>query len=102
LVEITQVVGAGDLEAETIVLRNEGGAVSLEAWTLSSGTTEPFALPAVTLFTEGELRVHTGEGDDTPRDLYWGQAQPIWREGELVTLRDAAGNVVDTYIIPGS
>jgi LysM repeat protein len=100
LVEIDQVMGVGNLETEAIVLRNEGGAVSLDAWTLSSSSEETFALPALTLFTEGEVRVHSADGDDTPRDLYWARTEPVWHEGELVTLRDAEGNVVDTYIIP--
>jgi hypothetical protein len=25
---------------------------------------------------------------------------PAWNGGALITLRDAAGNVVDTYIVP--
>jgi LysM repeat protein len=100
LVEIGEAVGVGTLEAEAIVLGNRGGAVSLEAWTLSSGTADTFVLPALTLFTDGEVRVHSAEGDDTPRHLYWGRTEPAWREGELATLRDAEGNVVDTYIVP--
>jgi LysM repeat protein len=102
LVEIDGAVGVGDLEAEAIILRNRGGTVSLESWTISSKTDETFVLPAITLFTEGEVSVHSADGDDTPRDLYWGRTEPAWQEGELVTLRDAEGNVVDTYIIPES
>jgi LysM repeat protein len=100
LVEISETVRAGNLEAEVVVLRNEGGAVNLEGWTLSSGTAETFVLPALTLFTEGEITVHSAAGDDTPRDLYWGRAEPAWQTGELVALRDAEGNIVDTYVIP--
>jgi hypothetical protein len=99
LVEIHEAVGVGDLDAEAIILRNEGGTVSLEAWTLSSGTEDTLILPALTLFAEGEVRVHSADGDNSPRDLYWGRTEPIWQEGQLVTLRDAEGNVVDTYII---
>jgi LysM repeat protein len=100
LVEISEAVGVGNLAAEAVVLRNGGGAVSLEGWTLSSGTAEAFVLPALTLFTEGEVRVHSADGDDTPRDLYWGRTDPAWRKGHLIALRDAEGNVVDTYIVP--
>jgi LysM repeat protein len=100
LVEIDTAVGIGSLADETIVLSNKGGVVSLEAWTLSSSTADPFVLPALTIFTDGEVRVHSGPGDDTPRDLYWGRAEPVWQPGGLVTLRNADGGVVDTYIIP--
>jgi len=100
LIEINEIEGAGDLEAEMVVLSNQGDMVSLEAWTLSSPANDRFVLPALTLFPQGEVRVHSMEGDDTPRDLYWGRTESAWQEGELVTLRDADGNVVDTYIVP--
>ena len=101
LVEVDSTEGVGSLDAEAVVLRNSGGATSLEGWALSTSTGETYVLPALTLFTDGEVRVHTGRGNDTPRDLYWGRDAPAWRAGGLVTLRDAGGNVVDTYIVPG-
>jgi LysM repeat protein len=100
LVEISEAVGVGTLESETISLGNQGGMVNLEAWTLSSAAGEQFVFPALTLFPEGQVKVHSKTGEDTPRDLYWGRTEPAWQEGELVTLRDADGNVVDTYILP--
>ncbi|MGD9029459.1 MAG: LysM peptidoglycan-binding domain-containing protein, partial [Anaerolineae bacterium] len=100
LVEISEAAGVGSLEAEVVVLRNEGGAVNLEGWTLSSGTDEAFVLPALTLFTEGEVRVHSADGDDTPRNLHWRRTEPAWQTGEMVALRDAEGRIVDTYVIP--
>lgn len=100
LVEIKEIRGLGNLETETIVLSNQGGMVSLEAWTLSSAADDRFIFPALTLFPEGEVRVHSTEGDDTPRDLHWGRTESAWRQGELVALRDADGNVVDTYVVP--
>lgn len=99
-VEITEVAGAGDLGAEVIVLSNRGGPVSLETWTLMSATDDPFIFPALTLFPDAEVRVHSREGENTPRHLYWGRLESVWQEGELVALRDADGNVVDTYIVP--
>jgi len=102
LVEINRTEGVGNIDAEAVVLRNEGGMVSLEAWTVSNSAGDTYVLPAMTLFTDGEVRIHTGPGDGTPRDLYWGRAEPAWRAGGLVTFRDAGGNVVDTYIVPDS
>jgi LysM repeat protein len=100
LVEIGETMGIGDLEAEVIVLTNEGGTVNLEGWTLSSPDGGSFTFPPLTLFPDGTVWVHSTAGDDTARDLHWGRAEPAWREGELVTLRDGDGNVVDTYIVP--
>jgi murein DD-endopeptidase MepM/ murein hydrolase activator NlpD len=100
LVEISDVLNVGNLAAETMVLENRGGTVSLDAWTLSTAAGDTFVFPALTLFTEASVRVHSANGEDTPRDLYWDRKEPAWEAGKLVTLRDAEGNVVDTYIIP--
>ena len=102
LIEFNTVLNIGDLESERVVLENRGGTVSLEGWTLSGTSGETFVFPALTLFPEAAVQVHSARGDDTPHDLYWGRVEPAWEMGELVTLRDADGNVVDTYIIPES
>lgn len=102
LVEITGVLSVGNLAAEALVLENRGGTVNLEAWTLSTATGDTFTFPPLTLFTEATLQVHSANGEDAPRDLYWGREEPAWQVGELVTLRDADGNVVDTYIVTES
>ncbi len=100
VVEISQVLGPGRLAAEMVIVRNRGGLTSLENWTLSDAEGNAFIFPALTLFTDGEARVHSATGQDTPSDLYWGRAAPAWHSGELITLKNAEGNVVDTYIAP--
>lgn len=100
LVEIGQVLGSGDLAAEVVIARNRGGVVSLEGWTLADAQGNTFTFPSLVLFTGAEVRVRSTVGSSTPKDLYWGRANPAWNGGELITLRDAAGDVVDTYIVP--
>ncbi len=100
LVEIGQVLGSGNLAAEVVIVRNRGGAASLERWTLSDAEGNTFTFPALTLFTDAEVRVHSAAASPTPSDLYWGRVAPAWSGEELITLRDAAGSVVDTYIVP--
>ncbi len=100
LVEIGQVLGSGDVAAEVVVVRNRGGAVNLEGWTLSDAEENIFVFPAITLFNDVEVRVHSTVGTFVPSDLYWGRTTSAWSGGELITLRDAAGSVVDTYIVP--
>jgi LysM repeat protein len=100
LVEIGQVLGSGDLANEVVVVRNRGGSASLEGWTLSDAEGNIFIFPAVTLFTDAQVRVHSTAGSPVPSDLYWGRTAPAWSGGELITLRDTVGNVVDTYIVP--
>ena len=100
VVEIGQVLGSGDLAAEVVLVRNRGGGVTLEGWTLSDSGGSTFAFPAITLFPDAQVRLHSAAGASTPTDLYWGRATPAWTGGILITLRDAEGNVVDTYIVP--
>ncbi len=100
LVEIGQVLGCGDLATEVVIVHNQGGVASLEGWTLSDVEGNTFTFPALTIFTGAQVRVHSTVGSNTPGDLYWGRTEPAWNGGELITLRDAAGNVVHTYIVP--
>jgi LysM repeat protein len=102
LVEVSNVLNAGDLTVETIILENRGGTVSLDGWTLSTAVDDTFVFPPLTLFTGGTVQVHSANGEDAPRDLYWGRTEPAWEAGGLATLRDADGNIVDTYIVPES
>ncbi len=102
LVEIRAVLNVGDLAGETVILENRGGTVSLEAWTLSAAGDATFVFPALTLFPQATVRVHSANGQDAPGNLYWGRSEGAWEVGQLVTLRNADGNVVDTYIIPES
>jgi uncharacterized protein RhaS with RHS repeats len=100
LVEIAQVLGSGDPAAEVVIVRNRGGGTSLEGWTLSNAEGDTFTFPAITLFADAQVRVHSAGGSSTPSDIHWGRAAPAWTGGTLITLRDAAGHVVDTYIVP--
>ncbi len=99
-VEIGQVLGSGDLAMEMVVVRNRGGMVNLEGWTLSNATGNVFIFPALTLFPDTQVRVHSAAGESTPSDLYWGRTSPAWSGGELLTLSDRSGAVVDTYVVP--
>lgn len=100
LVEIGGVLGAGDLAAEVVRVRNRGGTALLEGWTLSDAAGNLFTFPRLILFPGGEVAVHSGPGSSTPTHLYWGRAEAAWESGELIVLRDREGAVVDTYIVP--
>jgi len=100
LIEIAKVLGSGNLASEVVVVRNRGGVGHLKDWKLSDAAGNTFTFPALTLYTDAEVRVHTGQGANTPTDLYWNRAAATWSGGELITLRDASGSVVDTYIVP--
>lgn len=99
-VEIAGVLGAGDLAREVVRLRNRGGIVSLEGWTLSDSGGDRYIFPRLILFPGGEIDLYSGSGPSTPTRLYWNRSAPAWQSGELLTLRDREGEVVDTYVVP--
>ncbi len=99
-VEIAGVLGAGDLVRESVRLRNRGGAISLEGWTLSDASGDRYTFPRLVLFPGQEITLHSGPGTSIPTDLYWNRAAPAWQSGELLTLRDAEGRLIDTYVVP--
>ncbi|MCS7283102.1 MAG: LysM peptidoglycan-binding domain-containing protein [Anaerolineae bacterium] len=99
-VEIAAVLGAGDLAREVVRLRNRGGTVSLEGWSLSDATGNQFVFPRLILFPGTEVTLHSGPGESTPTRLYWGRTVPAWQSGELLTLRDEKGQIRDTYVVP--
>jgi LysM repeat protein len=92
--------GAGDLERETLILANEGGeAADLSGWFLRVRGELGYAFPhGFTLPPGGEVALHTGPGEDTETDLFWGLEAPLWGEpGLQVVLEDAEGHVVARY-----
>lgn len=103
VVEIGEVIGVGSLADEAVSIVNSGNRpIALLGWRLRDEEGRAYTFGQVTLFGEGAaVLVHTEAGLDGPADLYWGFEQPIWQEGETVTLIDAEGTVRATYVISG-
>ncbi|MCB8918166.1 MAG: LysM peptidoglycan-binding domain-containing protein [Ardenticatenaceae bacterium] len=102
IVEITEVIGVGDLATEAVSIANFGDrAVALQGWELADSAGHIYTFGQVTLFGEGAaILIHTETGRDGPSDLYWGLEEAIWQSGATVTLRDATGTVQATFNIP--
>lgn len=99
-VSIRGTVGAGDLEAEAIVLVNQGGEeADLSGWILLIRGELSYQFPdGVVIPPGGQITLHTRQGKDTEKDLYWGLDAPLWTEpGLQATLKDAEGKVVALY-----
>lgn len=97
---ILQVVGAGDLETEAIVIDHRGDEdIQMLNWSLVAPDGRRYVFPRFTLRTGSTLRVHSGPGADGVEDLYWSQRQPVWGEGRTVSLRDPAGNEETVFSI---
>lgn len=93
-VEITNVLGAGDITTESVILRNLGNTLNLSGWTLSDSQDNVFTFPETRLFNNGTITVNTRAGQNTPVVLHWGLDQAVFGEpGEVVILSDADGEV---------
>jgi LysM repeat protein len=100
-VEITAVIGAGDLASERVQLRGIGeGSLDLTGWRLRDENNNEYIFPQITLFANGAVNVYTSAGVDTVVALYWGASSAVWSSGETVTLLNGAGNTQATYQVP--
>lgn len=100
-VEIVSIVGAGTLNAESVVIRNAGGdPLNLAGWQLQDSDRNIFIFPNLTLNGGGAVQIHTISGTNTVIDLYWGESEPVWESGEEAELSDPSGNVRAVYKVP--
>ncbi len=102
LIEITDVLGVGQVDEERVIITNLGDAIAdMQDWTLSGAGGNVFTFPNARLWKQGAVTIHTGVGVDgsPPANYYWGRLQPIWSLGDVVTLKDAQGTVLATYTV---
>ena len=88
-----------DVQDEWITVTNaETAGVNLTGWTIADeGTRNTYTFPLFTLSPGADVTVHSGPGNDTVSDLYWGRGTPVWNnDGDFATLADANGTVVST------
>ncbi|NLX11246.1 MAG: LysM peptidoglycan-binding domain-containing protein [Chloroflexi bacterium] len=98
---ISTVVSWGDVNNEMVELRNQGGAINLQSWTLTDEDGNTFRFPEYRMQQESLVRVYTRQGSNTPAALYWGRDTAAWSEGEIITLADDAGQVQATFRVGG-
>jgi hypothetical protein len=85
------------LNDEWVTVTNEGRRpVSLDRWTLTDSDHHVYRFSHLTLRGHQSVRVHTGAGRNTGRDLYQGRRSAEFGGRDTATLRDARGHVVDT------
>ena len=88
-----------DLQEEWVAVANgDPAAVNLTGWTIADeGTRNTYTFPLFTLSPGADVTVHSGAGNDTATDLYWGRSSAVWNnDGDTATLADANGTVVST------
>ncbi|WP_075027992.1 lamin tail domain-containing protein [Streptomyces mirabilis] len=72
-------------------------AVNLSGWTLSDRDGHTYTFHHYRLDGRSVVRVHTGMGRDTSRDLYQDRRTSVWGDrSDTAALRDEHGRLVDT------
>ncbi|MCA9882085.1 MAG: protein kinase, partial [Anaerolineae bacterium] len=99
---VTGILSAGEVTTEGVVLRNVGNTVDLTGWTLSDLDGNVFTFPELLFFSETTISVFTRSGQNTPISLFWEQNEPVWDDGDVLTLTDASGDVQATLRIGSS
>ena len=99
MLEIRSVNSDSDLESEKLVIENWGGTVSLLGWSIVSSTGDIYDFPALRLHESGQVTLHTGVGNNTVIDLYWGKSESVWSSGVTINLVDPNGNSHTSYEI---
>ena len=97
---IREVKSAGVLTDEAVVIVNLGGQVDLAGWSLRDESGNLYTVPALTLFEDGAVTLHTGAGEDTVTDLYWGQPAAVWASTKNALLSDPSGNLHARFTVP--
>jgi LysM repeat protein len=99
--EIVQVIAAGDITEERIVIRNAStGLIEIGGWTLSDARGNVFTFPDAAMFAGREVILYTRADVNTPLALYWGLPSAIWNDPtQTITIRDGGGNVLLTVTL---
>ena len=99
---VSEVIGAGDLLRETLVILNKGAGTSLRDWKLEGSPLGVFIFPDIFLFSGGSIRIHTAAGENTPTDLYLNQGEAAWPAGTTITLSDANNTAIASFTVPST
>ncbi|MBT2447457.1 lamin tail domain-containing protein [Streptomyces sp. ISL-43] len=85
------------LNREWVEVKNTGRhSVDLRGFTLTDRDGNRYRFNHLRLDGRSSVKVHTGKGRDTHRDVYQDRRQQIWDERDTATLRDGRGRVIDT------
>jgi hypothetical protein len=101
MIMIENVIGSGSIASEVVILKRKGsGELKLTNWKLQDENGNTYTFPDLTLYEGGGVFIHSTAGVNTVIDLYWNQTEPVWQQGETVTLVDSLGAIQTSYQIP--
>jgi LysM repeat protein len=101
-IQIAELLGAGQVEEERVVIANVGeGVADMQGWTLSDADGNTYTFSNLRLWTGGSVTLHTRIGTDgnPPANFFWGKLEAIWSLGEVATLKSSDGTVMSTYAV---
>jgi hypothetical protein len=86
--------GNASLNHEWVQLHNTTGhGISLTGWTLRDAAHHVYHFGRYRLRAHGFVKVHTGHGRNTSRNLYWRHSWYIWNNtGDTATLKTRSGS----------
>jgi hypothetical protein len=99
---IANVVSPGQVSLETVQIVNNGSSeASMRDWKLTDQLGNTYTFGQLTLFGDGAgISLHTGPGEDSATDLFWGLEEALWNSGDRVVLYDDAGVVQAEFEVP--
>jgi LysM repeat protein len=99
---ISEVIGAGEVATEAIQIVNNGSReAALANWSVSDQLGNTYTFGQLTLFGDGAgIFLHTGTGQDSATELFWGLEEALWNSGDRVVLYDDGGKVQAEFQVP--
>ena len=100
-VQVSSVDGAGNLDAESVLIVNESNdSFNLQGWTLGREGGPVYTFGTLPLFPGGSVRVLSRTGTNSSIDLFWGRTSPVWQSSSKVRLVNAQGTLVNEFTVP--
>ena len=92
---------AANLNDEYFTLRTTGDeGIDLSGWSVENDRGDTFVLPeGIRLAAGRDVTIHSGSGVNSSTHLYLHATAPVWDAGDLATLRNADGQIVDYYLL---
>lgn len=85
------------LNGEWVTVSNTSRkAVNLRGWTLAKDSRHVYHFKNLRIAGKKSVRVHTGVGRDTIRDVYQDSRSYIWDNKETAVLRDSHKHLIDS------
>ena len=103
IVQIKADAPGSDIEnpnGEWIEIGNQGNQpLQMQGYTLKDEANHIYTFGNFTVGVGASFRLFSGQGQNSPTELYWGlSGESVWNnDSDAAFLRDAAGNLVDTY-----